>query len=73
MIMRTLVTFILRLWVDPEAEKPGWEGRIEEVTGGERAHVRGPEELARFIEAQTASSRSDGFRKPVRSQAEQEE
>lgn len=73
MIMRTLVTFILRLWVDPEAEKPGWEGRIEEVAGGERAHVRSPEELARFIEAQTANTRPDGVQKPVRSQAEQEE
>ena len=52
--MRTLVTFILRLWVDPQAEEPVWEGRIEEVASGERAHVRGLEELARFIEAQTA-------------------
>lgn len=71
--MRTLVTFILRLWVDPEAEKPGWEGRIEEVASAERAHVRGPEELARFVEVQTTNPRPDGFRKPVRSQTEQEE
>lgn len=52
--MRTLVTFILRLWVDPQAEEPAWEGRVENVTSGERMHVCGPEELACFIEAQTA-------------------
>jgi len=56
--MRTLVTFVLRLWVDPQAEEPSWEGRIEEVAGGERAHVCGPEELVRFIEAQTAECRT---------------
>ena len=56
--MRTLVTFILRLWVDPQAKEPAWEGRIENVGSGERAHVRGPEELARFIEAQTSEGRS---------------
>lgn len=54
--MRTLVTFILRLWVDPQAEAPAWEGRVENVANGERAHVRGPEELARFLDGQTAGS-----------------
>jgi hypothetical protein len=58
-MMRTQVTFILRLWVDPQAEEPTWEGQVEEVAGGERAHVRSPEELARFIEAQTSKDRSD--------------
>ena len=54
--MRTLVTFILRLWVDPQVEEPAWEGQVECITSDERAHVRGPEELARFIEAQTLES-----------------
>ena len=70
--MRTLVTFILRLWVDPQADEPAWEGRIENVASGERAHVRGPEELARFIDAKTASPGPDRSRKPARPQAEQE-
>ncbi len=56
--MRTLVIFILRLWVDPQADEPAWEGQVEEVAAGERAHVRNPEELARFIEAQTAGRRT---------------
>lgn len=56
--MRTLVTFILRLWVDPQAKEPAWEGRVENVTSGERVHVCGPEELACFIEAQTAGCRT---------------
>jgi hypothetical protein len=55
-MMRTLVTFILRLWVDPQADEPAWEGQVEDVASGERAHVRSPEELARFIEAQTVGS-----------------
>ncbi|MBN1660654.1 MAG: hypothetical protein JXA93_19820 [Anaerolineae bacterium] len=62
--MRTLVTFILRLWVDPGAEGPAWEGRVENVASGERAHVRGPEELTRFLDAQTA-----GCRRPERGRA----
>jgi hypothetical protein len=60
--MRTLVTFILRLWVDPQAEGPGWEGQVECVASEERAHVRGPDDLARFIEAQAVES---GARHPV--------
>ena len=55
--MRTLVTFILRLWVDPQAGEPAWEGRVEEVASGEQVHVRGPEDLARFIEAQTSEAK----------------
>ena len=56
--MRTLVTFILRLWVDPQADQPAWEGRVEEVASGEQVHVRGPEDLARFIEAQTSEGQA---------------
>ncbi|MBN1135865.1 MAG: hypothetical protein JXM73_04730 [Anaerolineae bacterium] len=71
--MRTLVTFILRLWVDPQVEEPSWEGRVEEVASGERAHIRGPEELACFIEAQTAECRTrrPEARKERNEQAEQ--
>jgi hypothetical protein len=57
-MMRTLVTFILRLWVDSQAEEPAWEGQVENVTSGERVHVRGVEDLARFINAQTSERRS---------------
>ncbi len=62
--MRTLVTFILRLWIDPQAKElalsgsegpPAWEGQVECVADGARAHVRSAEDLARFIEAQTAA------------------
>jgi len=56
--MCTLVTFILRLWVDPQAKEPAWEGRVEEVASGEQVHVRGPEDLARFIEAQTSEGQA---------------
>ena len=56
--MRTLVTFILRLWVDPQADGPAWEGRVECVRNGRRAHVRGPEDLARFVAAETSESRA---------------
>jgi hypothetical protein len=57
-MMRTLVTFILRLWVDPQADEPAWEGQVENVASGERAHVRGAQDLVRFIEARTAESRT---------------
>lgn len=50
--MRKLVTFVLRLWVDPQAEQPTWEGQAECVGSGERAHVRGAEQVVRFLEAQ---------------------
>jgi hypothetical protein len=74
MLMRTLVTFILRLWVDPQADEPAWEGQVENVTAGERAHIRGPEELARFLEAQTAEAkRPDTVLKLVGSQTKEEE
>ncbi len=62
--MRTLVTFILCLWVDPQAdapalsgsEGPAWEGRVECVRTGRRAHVRDVTDLARFIAAETSES-----------------
>ncbi len=52
--LRTLFTFILRLWIDPQAEEPAWEGQVECVADGARAHVRSAEELARFIAAATS-------------------
>jgi formylglycine-generating enzyme required for sulfatase activity len=62
--MRTLATFILRLWVDPQADEPAWEGQVENVAAGERVHVRRVEDLARFVEAQTGK----GLSKPERGQ-----
>ena len=55
--MRTLVTFILRLWVDPQAEEPTWEGQVECVSSNQRAHVRNVADLARFIEAEAIESK----------------
>jgi hypothetical protein len=55
-MMRTLVTFVLRLWVDSQAEGPAWEGQVECVTDGERTYVRGREDLAQFVEAYAAQS-----------------
>lgn len=52
-MLRTLVTFILRLWVDPQAQAPAWEGQVECVRNGTRTHIRNQEELMRFIEIQT--------------------
>lgn len=52
--LRTLVTFILRLWVD-QAHEPTWEGQVECVADGARAHIRSQDDLARFIEAQTSA------------------
>lgn len=60
--MRALVTFILRLWVDPRAGEPAWEGQVECVIDGARAHVCNREELGRFIEdhiSRHAESRPD--------------
>lgn len=55
--MRTLVTFILRLWVDARARQPAWEGQVECVSSDQRAHVCNLADLARFIEAETNESR----------------
>ncbi len=52
--MRKPVTFIVRLWVDAQADPTAWEGRVECVADGAHAHVRGQEELARFIAAHVA-------------------
>lgn len=52
--MRKQVTFILRLWTDPQHAPSSWEGQVECVADGERAHVRGGEELLRFVETHVA-------------------
>lgn len=52
--MRHLVTFIVRLWVETQAELPTWEGQVECVANGERGHISGLEDLGRFIEVQTS-------------------
>jgi hypothetical protein len=51
--MRTFVTFILRLWVDPQAVDQPWEGQAECVTTGEQVHVHSPENVLDFIKSQT--------------------
>jgi hypothetical protein len=48
--MRHLVTFILRLWVDPEARPAECDGQVECVATGEQRHVRSSEDFVRFIE-----------------------
>ncbi len=49
--MRHLVTFIVRLWIDTEANAATCEGQAECVTTGERVHVRSREDIVRFIDA----------------------
>ncbi len=71
--MRRLVTFVVRLWVDPQAQEPAlrdgeglaWKGQVECVGTDERAHVRGAAELARFIEAQMAEPRAGRPERPA--------
>ncbi|HHW85024.1 MAG TPA: hypothetical protein GX400_02295 [Chloroflexi bacterium] len=53
--MRQLITFIVRLWVKPQAEPPAWEGQVECVADGERAHICAPEDLVRFIHMHVAA------------------
>ena len=48
--MRHLVTFIVRLWIDTEADSAASEGQVECITTGERGHVRNPEDIVRFID-----------------------
>ncbi len=47
--MRHQVTFILRLWVNPDRGPASCEGQVECVATGEQAHVRSQAEAARFI------------------------
>ena len=54
--MRQLITFIVRLWVDPQVEEPDWEGQVECVAGDQRVHIHSAEDLLRFIEAEVGES-----------------
>ena len=54
--MRHIVTFIIRLWVDPEDYQPTCEGQIECLATGEQTHIRNQADAWRFI---------DGCLKPV--------
>ena len=57
--MRQLVTFIVRLWIDTEADSTACEGQVECVTTGERGHVRNHEDIVRFIDVRLHVSESD--------------
>jgi hypothetical protein len=54
--MRHLVTFIVRLWIDPQTERPDWEGQVECVASDQRVHIHSAEGLLRFIEAEIGES-----------------
>jgi hypothetical protein len=56
--MRQLVTFILRLWVDPETSPRSCEGQVECLATGEQSHVRSQAETAQFIETCLNRTRS---------------
>jgi hypothetical protein len=54
--MRHLVTFIVRLWIDPQTERPDWEGQVECVASDRRVHIHSGEDLLRFIEVEVDES-----------------
>lgn len=54
--MRRLITFIMRLWLDVQAEPSTWEGEVECVTDDKCVQIRAPEELLAFIDAHTAAA-----------------
>ena len=54
--MRYVITFIVRLWVDPQVEKLDWKGEVECVGGDGRAHTHSAEDLLCFIEAKAGES-----------------
>ena len=62
--MRHLVTFILRLWVEAEADPQGWEGQVEYVATGERMHVRSQAEIVHFVECRMKNDEFDTRRSP---------
>lgn len=47
--MRKTVTFIMRLWVDPQNSHPNIEGQVECIADGDKAHVFSIEDLSHFI------------------------
>lgn len=58
--MRHLVTFILRLWVDPETGPTSCEGQVECVATGEQRHIHSSEDFVRFIESRLNLSSTAG-------------
>ena len=57
--MRHLVTFIVRLWIDTEADSAVCDGQVECVATGERVHVRNREDIVRFIDTRLHIPESD--------------
>ncbi len=53
--MRQLITFIVRLWVEPQSQPPAWEGQVECVVDGRRTHICTAEDLVRFIDTYAAT------------------
>lgn len=54
--MRRLMTFIVRLWLDVQAEPSTWEGEVECVPDGAHGPIRAPEDLLGFIAAHAPTS-----------------
>ena len=48
-MMRRLVIFVLRLWIDSEGSSASYEGRVEYIATGEYAHVHSEEDVVQFI------------------------
>lgn len=65
--MRTLITFILRLWIDPQVKELAWEGQVECVVDGARVHIRGLDDLARFVEAKATEGIPTIVERPLQS------
>jgi len=47
--MRRLITVIVRLWVDVQADTPAWEGQVECVGSDDRCSIATPEDLLAFM------------------------
>lgn len=47
--MRQLKTFVLHLWVSPEADSTPWDGQVEFIQTGEHSHITTSEEAVQFI------------------------
>jgi hypothetical protein len=47
------MTFIVRLWLDVQAESSSWEGEVECVSDNSAIQIHAPEELLAFIAAHT--------------------
>jgi len=54
--MRRLITFIMRLWLDVQAEPSTWDGEVECVADGAYGPIHTPEDLLGFIAAHAPTS-----------------